>query len=135
MDLDEARQFVRHNQHSVLATRTRTGIQQTPVLVGVDGEGRLTISSRESAYKTKNLRADPWAQICVMNDGFFGDWVFVEGTAEVVSLPEAMEPLVEYYRGISGESEDWDEYGAAMERERQVIIRLSPRRAGPTRRG
>jgi PPOX class probable F420-dependent enzyme len=135
MDLDQARDFARSHHRAVLATRSARGIQQSPVLVGVDGEGRLTVSSRETAYKTRNLRVDPWAQLCVLPDGFFGDWVYVEGDAEVVSLPEAMEPLVEYYRGISGEADDWDEYRAGMERERRVIIRVVPRRAGPDRQG
>jgi PPOX class probable F420-dependent enzyme len=135
MDLDRARDFVRTHHRAVLATRTPRGIQQSPVVVGVDGEGLLTISSRETAYKTKHLRRDPWVQLCVMNDGFFGEWVYVEGEAEVVSLPEAMEPLVEYYRGIAGEPEDWDDYRAGMERERRVIIRVTPHRAGPDRQG
>jgi PPOX class probable F420-dependent enzyme len=135
MDLDQARDFVRSHHRAVLATRSPRGIQQTPVLVGVDPEGRLTVSSRETAYKTKHLRDDPWAQVCVLPDGFFGDWVYVEGEAEVVSLPEAMGPLVEYYRGIAGEADDWDEYRAGMERERRVLIRLTPRRAGPDRQG
>lgn len=135
MDLDAARDFVRTHHRAVLATRSRRGIQQTPVVVGVDDEGRLTISSRETAYKTKHLRRDPWAQLCVLNDAFFGTWVYVEGEAEVVSLPEAMEPLVDYYRGISGEAEDWDDYRAGMERERRVIIRVTPLRAGPDRQG
>ena len=135
MDIDAARDFVRSHHRAVLATRTSTGIQQSPVLVGVDEEGRLTVSSRETAYKTRNLRADPWAQLCVIPDGFFGDWVYVEGEAEVVSLPQAMEPLVEYYRGISGEADDWDDYRAGMERERRVIIRITPTRAGPDRAG
>jgi PPOX class probable F420-dependent enzyme len=135
MDLDLARDFVRSHHRAVLATRSRSGIQQSPVLVGVDDEGRLTISSRETAFKTKRLRADPWAQVCVVQDGFFGEWVYVEGEADVVPLPEAMEPLVDYYRGISGEADDWDEYRAGMERERRVIIRVTPLRAGPDRRG
>jgi len=135
MDLDSAREFVRAHHRAVLATRTSSGIQQSPVLVGVDDEGRLTVSSRETAFKTKNLRADPWAQLCVLNDGFFGAWIYVEGQAEVVSLPEAMEPLVEYYRGIAGEAEDWDDYRAGMERERRVILRITPTRAGPDRQG
>jgi PPOX class probable F420-dependent enzyme len=134
MDLDRARDFVRSHHRAVLATRSPSGIQQSPVLVGVDDEGRLTVSSREAAYKTRNLRRDPWAQVCVLNDRFFGEWVYVEGEAEVVSLPEAMEPLVEYYRGISGET-DWDEYRAGMERERRVIIRITPTKAGPDREG
>ena len=135
MDLDHAREFVRTHHRAVIATRTSSGIQQSPVLVGVDDQGRLTVSSRETAFKTKNLRRDPWVQLCVLNDGFFGDWIYVEGEAEVVSLPEAMEPLVEYYRGISGEAEDWDEYRAAMVREQRVILRITPTRAGPDRRG
>jgi len=135
MDLDKARDFVRSHHRAVLATRTSSGVQQSPVLVGVDKLGRLTVSSRETAFKTKNLHVDPWAQLCVIKDGFFGDWVYVEGEAEVVSLPEALEPLVEYYRGISGEAEDWDEYRTAMTRERRVIIRITPTRAGPDRRG
>ena len=135
MDLNRARDFVRTHHRAVLATRTVAGIQQSPVLVGVDDEGRLTVSSRETAFKTKNLRADPWAQLCVLSDGFFGDWVYVEGAADVVPLPAAMEPLVEYYRGIAGEAENWDDYRAGMERERRVIIRITPTRAGPDRQG
>ena len=135
MDLDRARDFVRSHHRAVLATRTGNGIQQSPVLVGVDEEGRLTVSSREPAYKVKNLRADPWAQLCVLPDGFFGEWIYVEGEAEVLSLPEAMEPLVEYYRGISGEADDWDQYRAGMEQERRVIIRITPTKAGPDRQG
>ncbi len=135
MDLDRAREYVRDHHRAVLATRSRTGLHQSPVLVGVDEEGRLTVSSRETAYKTAHLRADPWAQLCVFPDGFFGEWIYVEGEAEVVSLPEAMEPLVDYYRGINGEPDDWDEYRAGMEEERRVILRITPTKAGPDRQG
>jgi PPOX class probable F420-dependent enzyme len=135
MDLDRAREFVRAHHHAVLATRSATGLHQSPVLVGIDEQGRLTVRSRETAYKTRHLREDPWAQVCVIPDAFFGEWVYVEGEAEVVSLPEAMEPLVEYYRDISGEPDDWDDYRAGMERERRVIIRITPTRAGPDRQG
>jgi PPOX class probable F420-dependent enzyme len=136
MDLEQARDFVRTHHCAVLATRTdHNGIQQSPVLVGVDADGRLLVSSRETAYKTRNLRRDPWAQLCIVPDGFFGEWVYVEGEAEVVSLPEAMEPLVEYYRGISGEHDDWDDYRRSMAAERRVLLRITPRRAGPDRKG
>lgn len=136
MDLDSAREFVRTHHRAVLATRTpQDGIQQTPVLVGVDEGGHLVVSSRETAYKTRNVRHDPWAQLCVVPDTFFGDWVYVEGSADVLSLPEAMEPLVDYYRGISGEADDWADYRAAMERERRVLIRITPTKAGPDRQG
>jgi PPOX class probable F420-dependent enzyme len=136
MDLDEAREFVRQHHRAVLATRTRSGgIQQTPVLVGVDPEGRLTVSSRETAYKTRNLLRDPWSQVCVFTDRFFGDWVVVEGEAEVVRLPEAMDPLVDYFRSVSGEHGDWDEYRESMRQERRVLVRIRPHRAGPDRAG
>ena len=134
MDLDQARDFVRSHPRAVLATRTA---RWHPAESGARRRrrgGTTDREHRESAYKTKNLRRDPWAQLCVLNKGFFGDWIYVEGEAEVVSLPEAMEPLVEYYRGISGET-DWDEYRAGMERERRVIIRITPTRAGPDRQG
>ena len=136
MDLDAAREFVRTHHRAVLATRTRDGgVQQSPVIVGVDGDGRLVVSSRETAYKVKNLRRDPRAQLCVLSDKFFGDWIVVEGTAEVLSLPDAMEPLVEYYRGLSGEHDDWEAYRAAMREERRVLVRIEPSYAGPDRQG
>lgn len=135
MDLDAARDFVRLHHRAVMATRSPRGVQQTPVLVGVDEEGRLTVSSRETAYKTRHLREDPWVQLCVLPDAFFGEWVYVEGEAEVVSLPDALDPLVDYYRSVAGEPEDEADYRAAMQREQRVLIRIAPRRAGPDRQG
>jgi PPOX class probable F420-dependent enzyme len=136
MDLDQARTFVRDHHRAVLATRTPGGgVQQSPVLVTVDGEGRFVVSSRETAYKTRNLRLDPWAQLCVLPDGFFGDWVYVEGRVDVVSLPEAEEPLVEYYRAASGEHPDWAEYRASLHDQRRVALLLTAERAGPDRSG
>ena len=136
MDLDEARAFIRENHRGVLATRRADdGIQQSPVLVNVDAEGRAIISSREPAYKVRNLRRDPRAQVCVFNDRFFGAWLFVEGVAEVLSLPDAMEPLIDYYKRFPDENPDWDDYRARMERERRVLIRIELERAGPDRQG
>ncbi|WP_203984879.1 PPOX class F420-dependent oxidoreductase [Sphaerisporangium rufum] len=132
MDLDRAREFIRANHRAVMYTRHADGRPQlSPVTVGVDADGYVVVSTRETAAKTRNLRADPGVALCVMSDAFFGDWVQVEGTAEIVSLPEAMEPLVEYYRDISGEHPDWDDYRAAMERDRRVILRITLNRAGP----
>ena len=136
MDLDEARRFLREHHRGVLATRDANGrVQQSPVLVNIDGEGRAIISSRETAYKARNLRRDPWAQACVFTDRFFGPWLYIEGRAEVLSLPEAMDPLIDYYKRFPDENPDWDEYRARMERERRVLIRIELERAGPDRRG
>jgi PPOX class probable F420-dependent enzyme len=133
MDIDEARAFIRTNHRAILATQRKDGrAQMSPVAVALDDQGRAVISSREPAVKVKNLRRDPYASLCLLNDGFFGDWAQAEGPAEVVSLPDAMEPLVEYYRAISGEHPDWDDYRAAMEREQRVVIRVTIERAGPT---
>lgn len=136
MDLDEARRFLREHHRGVLATRRAGGgIQQSPVLVNVDGEGRAIVSSRETAYKVRNLHRDPRAQICVFTDGFVGQWLFVEGAAEVLSLPEAMDLLIDYYTRFPDANPDWDDYRARMERERRVLIRIELERAGPDRQG
>jgi len=133
---EDAREFVTGNHRAVLITRMASGgLQTSPVLVGVDGVGKLTISTREGAYKTRNLRRDPTAVLCVFADGFFGRWMQIEGTAQVVSLPEAMEGLVDYYRRISGEHPDWDEYRRAMQQQRRVLVRVSIDQVGPTRAG
>jgi PPOX class probable F420-dependent enzyme len=132
MKADEAREFVAAHHRAVLATQRADGQPQlSPVLCAVDDDGRVIISTRETAIKTKNLRRHPYASLCVLNDNFFGQWVQVEGTAEIVSLPDAMDLLVDYYRRTAGEHPDWAEYRAAMERDRRVIVRVSIDRAGP----
>jgi PPOX class probable F420-dependent enzyme len=105
------------------------------VLVNVDEEGRAIISSRETAFKVKNLRRDPWAQLCVVTDRFYGEWIYAEGSATIVSLPEAMDPLIDYFKRFPGENPDWDEYRERMGRERRVLIRIALERAGPDRSG
>ena len=113
MSPDDAREFVASNHRAVLITRRSSGgLQTSPVLAGVDGEGKVVISTREGAYKARNLRRDRTAVLCVVSDRFFDSWMQIEGSAQIVSLPEAMEGLVDYYRRISGEHPDWDEYAA-----------------------
>jgi PPOX class probable F420-dependent enzyme len=136
MDRDAALEFIRSNHRGVLATTRSDGSpQMSPVTAGVDDQGRVEISTRETAYKVRHLRALPYATYCALNDGFFGEWVQVEGPVEIVSLPDAMEPLVEYYRRISGEHPDWDDYRRSMETDQRVLLRLNIERAGPSRSG
>ena len=136
MDLDEARAFVRSNHRAVLTTLRRDGTpQMSPVLCAVDDTGAVVVSTREAAAKTKNVRRDPRAWLCILNDGFFGSFVQVEGAVTVVSLPEAMDGLVDYYRSISGEHSDWDDYRASMQREQRVLLKLDLTRAGPDYQG
>jgi PPOX class probable F420-dependent enzyme len=136
MELDEAREVIREQHRAVLATLRGDGTpQMSPVLVAVDDEGRALVSTREAALKVRNLRRDPRLWLCVLPDGFFGRWVQVEGRAEIVSLPDAMDGLVDYYRRVSGEHDDWDDYREAMRRERRVLLRVELTRAGPDRAG
>ena len=132
MDLGQAADFLRTHHRAVLATSRADGRPQlSPVLCVADDDGRILISTREPALKVRNLRRDPHASLCVFTDGFFGEWVQVEGDAEVISLPAAMDLLVDYYRRVAGEHSDWADYRAAMERDRRVIVRITPTRAGP----
>jgi len=136
MNLEDAREFMRANHRAVLATSRSDGRpQMSPVTVGVGGDGRVLISTRETALKTKNLARDPRAFLCVMTDAFFGSWIQAEGNAEIIRLPDAMDLLVDYYRRVSGEHPDWDDYRAAMRRDRRVIVAITLTRAGPDRSG
>ena len=136
MDPQRVADFARSNHRAVLATRRADGRPQlSPVTVGVDAEGRLLVSTRETAVKARNLARDSHAWLCLLNDRFFGEWLQAEGTAEIVHLPEAMDLLVDYYRGISGEHPDWDDYREAMRRDRRVVLRITVTGAGPDTSG
>jgi PPOX class probable F420-dependent enzyme len=137
VEISEAVEFVRHNHRGVLAvTRADGKPQMSPVSGTVNPDGLLVVSSRETAYKVRSLQARPYAAYCGFADQFFGQpWVQIEGPARIVTLPDAMEPLVDYYRSISGEHPDWDDYRAAMERDRRVLIVITPERVGPTVQG
>jgi PPOX class probable F420-dependent enzyme len=136
MDVGHALDYLRSNHRSVIITRKHDGeLAPSPVVHGVDDQNRVVISSREPAFKVRNLRRDPRATLCAFQDTFYGPWVTVSGPAEIVSLPDAMEPLVELYRQISGEHPDWDDYRATMVKERRLIVAVTPTSAGPDRAG
>jgi PPOX class probable F420-dependent enzyme len=136
MDLDQARAFVREHSNTVLSTVRRDGRPQlSPVNTAVDDDGFAVISSRETAVKVNNIRRDPRVSLCVISESFYGAWVQLDGTARVVSLPDAMDGLVDYYRRLSGEHPDWDDYRAAMVRDRRVLLNVTIERAGPDRSG
>lgn len=136
MELDKARAFIKENHRAVMATYRRDGRPQlSPVAVGLDAQGRPIISSREPTYKVRNLRRDPRVSLCIFVDDFFGEWIQIDGTADILSLPEALEPLVEYYKTTWGEHPDWDEYRQAMVKEQRLLIQITMERAGPDRSG
>ena len=128
--------FVRPRHHMILLTRRRDGSPQlSPVTGGVDTSGRLVISTYPERAKAANLRRDARASVLVQSDEWDGPWVQVDGDAEVLDLPESLEPLVEYFRVISGEHPDWDEYREAMRRQGKSLIRITPTRWGPVATG
>ncbi|HEY7166183.1 MAG TPA: TIGR03618 family F420-dependent PPOX class oxidoreductase [Candidatus Binatia bacterium] len=137
IDIASARKFLEANHCAVLAARKKDGtIQMTPVTAGLDAEGRAIISSRESAYKVRNLRRDPATSLCVFTSAFHGGgWVQINGCAEVTSLPVALETLMYLQRQVYGEHHDWSAFHKRMERERRVIIRIAIESVGPGRRG
>ena len=133
---DDVLAFVRPRHHGILATERADGSPQlSPVTMGVDGSGRVVVSSYPERAKVRNARRRPRASMCVLSDEFGGEWVQVSGSIEVLDLPEALDALVDYYRGISGEHPDWDEYRAAMQRQGKVLLRLTIDRWGPLSRG
>jgi len=135
VDLERARQFLSVHHSAVLVSLRRDGRPQTSVVVcGVDEAGRAVVSTRESAIKTRNLRRDPRVSLCAVRTDL-REWIQVDGRAEIVSLTEAMEGLVDYYHRVAGEHPDWDDYRAAMERDRRVLLRIEIERAGPDRHG
>jgi PPOX class probable F420-dependent enzyme len=136
MDIDKAKTFLKTHHRAVMATYRRDGRpQMSPVGVGVDAAGRVIMSSREPAYKVRNLRRDPRVSVCVFSDEFYGEWVQIDGEAEIISMPDALEELVDYYKRVVGEHPDWDDYRAAMAREQRVLVRITIERAGPDRMG
>ena len=137
MEIAAAKKFLAQHHCGVLATRRRDGSpQMSPITPGLDPQGRVIISSRETAFKVKNLRRDPRASLCAFTAAFHGEgWVQVNGTAEIISLPQAMEPLIFLQRQVYDEHKHWNEFRQRMERERRVVIRITINTVGPMLRG
>ncbi|MFC4563884.1 PPOX class F420-dependent oxidoreductase [Nocardiopsis mangrovi] len=133
---EELLDFLRPRHRAVLLTRRADGgPQASPVTCGVDTSGRIVVSTYPERAKTRNAVREPAVSVLVMSDDFNGPWVQVDGAAEVVDGEDAVEPLVEYFRAISGEHPDWDEYRAAMRRQGKSLLRITPERWGPVATG
>jgi PPOX class probable F420-dependent enzyme len=136
VDLDGLLEFARPRHRGLLITRRADGgPQASPVTCGVDTEGRIVVSTYPERAKARNAGRDPKVSIVVLSEDFDGPWVQIDGDAEVIDGEEAVEPLVEYFRVISGEHPDWDEYREAMRRQGKALVRITPRRWGPVATG
>jgi PPOX class probable F420-dependent enzyme len=136
VDRDDLHEFIRPRHHGVLLTRRRDGWPQSSlVTMGLDADGRILVSSYPERAKVVNIGRDERASVVVMSDDFDAEWVQVDGTAEVIALPDALDGLCDYFRVISGEHPDWDEYREAMVRQGKCLIRLTIERWGPIAKG
>lgn len=137
VEIETAKEFLRNHHWGILTTQRKNGtLQMSPVTVGLDSEGRAIISSRETAYKVNNLRRDPRAALCAITSSFHGSgWVQINGVAEIISLPRALEPLVYLQRQVYGEHKSWAEFHERMAREKRVIIQITIESVGPKVRG
>ncbi|MDA2814022.1 PPOX class F420-dependent oxidoreductase [Nocardiopsis sp. RSe5-2] len=136
VDLAGLLEFIRPRNRALLITHRSDGTPQaSPVACGVDASGRIAVSTYPDRAKAANVRRTPRASAVVLSDDWDGPWVQVDGSAEVLDVPEAVEPLVEYFRSISGEHPDWDEYREAMLRQGKSLIRITPERWGPVATG
>ena len=136
VDLSSLLDFVRPRHHMILTTwRADGGLQSSPVTGGVDSEGRVVIASYPDRAKAHNIRRAGKASVVVLSDDFGGAWVQIDAAAEVLDLPEAVEPLVEYFRSVAGEHPDWDEYRHAMVVQGKCLLRLTPARWSPVATG
>jgi PPOX class probable F420-dependent enzyme len=128
--------FVRPRHHLIVITTRADGTPQaSPVTGGVDPEGRIVVASYPERAKVHNLRRNSRCSVLVLSDEFNGPWLQLDGEGEVLDLPDALEPLVEYFRVISGEHPDWDEYRSAMAEQGKVLLRITPTRWGPVATG
>jgi PPOX class probable F420-dependent enzyme len=133
---DELLGFLRPRHKGTLVTRRRDGSpQMSPVTCGVDEHGRVVVSTYPQRAKAKNARRDARVSILVHSDDWDGPYVQVDGTAEIIDMPEAVEPLVDYFRCISGEHPDWDEYREAMRQQNKSLVRITVERWGPVATG
>lgn len=136
VSLSQLLDFVRPRHNMVLTTfRAGQSLQSSPVTGGVDDQGRIVIATYPQRAKSANIRRRPRASVMVLSDEFSGPYVQVDGSAEVIDLPEAVEPLVDYFRSVAGEHPDWEEYRAAMVDQGKSLIRVTPQRWGPVATG
>ncbi|MFD7294106.1 MULTISPECIES: PPOX class F420-dependent oxidoreductase [unclassified Streptomyces] len=136
VSLDELLDFVRPRHRALLITARADGSPQaSPLTCGVDGDGRIVVSTYPERAKTRNAKRDPRVSLVVLSDEWNGPWVQVDGSAEVIDSPDSVEALVEYFRCISGEHPDWDEYREAMVKQGKSIIRVTPEKWGPVATG
>ncbi|MGB5934797.1 MAG: PPOX class F420-dependent oxidoreductase, partial [Ornithinimicrobium sp.] len=128
----EMEEFVRLRHRATLVTyRSNGGLQMSPVTCGMDAQGRIVIATYPQRAKATNIRHTDRVSLAIHSDDWDGPYVQLDGVAELLEMPEAVEPLVDYFRSISGEHPNWAEYREAMHRQGKALIRVSVQHWGP----
>ncbi len=138
VDRDGLAEFVAGKHRWVLATTRRDGRPQLSLVSGgMTAAGELAVASYPQRAKTINAQRDPRVSVLVLGTEFNDEWVQIDGDARVLHMPdpEAADGLVEYFRSISGEHPDWDEYRQAMADQGKSVILVEPTRWGPVSKG
>jgi len=124
------------NHKWVLSTTRSDGRPQMSLVTGGGlHDGRLVVATYPSRVKVKNVLRNSNVSVIVMGSKFDDAWVQVDGDAELVDMPEAGDLLVDYYRVVSGEHDDWDEYRQAMSDQGKCAIVITPTRWSPISTG
>jgi PPOX class probable F420-dependent enzyme len=136
VDRDGLAEFLDGRHRWVLATTRADGRPQLSLVTGgMTADGLLAISTYPERKKTGNARRNGAVSVLVMGDEFNAEWCQIDGDARVLDMPEAVEGLVEYYRCISGEHPNWEEYRRAMAEQGKSVILIEPTRWGPISKG
>ena len=134
MELSRALDFARTTTHGILVTLRRNGLPQlSNILYAVGDDGVVRISITADRAKYTNLQRNPWSALHVSRSDFFAYAVF-EGEAQLSPVAadvddDTVAELVELYRALMGEHDDWDAYRKAMVDDRRAVVRLRPTRA------
>ncbi len=136
LDPDELADHLAERHRWVLSTTRRDGRPQMSLVSGgMIADGRLAVATYPERVKAMNARRDPNVSVAVMGEEFDDSWIQIDGRAEVLDVPEALDAFVEYYRSISGEHPDWDEYRQAMIDQGKCVVMITPTRWSPLSSG
>ena len=136
MEITEAQEFLRNAHHGVLVARKKDdSLQMTLVSPVIGDDGKVVITARDSTYKVKNIMRNPQVSLLVYGDKFNGsDYIQVDGKAEVIRHPQAMDIVLDWHRRIRGEPKDWEEIRKKTLAEGRIAIKLTIEKCGPQNR-
>ena len=133
MEISYAKGFLKNNHHGCLVTRKKDGsLQMTLVSPVLGADGNVIITARDTTYKVKNIKRNPQVSLLVYGDTFHGsNYIQIDGKAEVIPHPAAMDIVLDWHRKIRGEPASWDEIRQKTLAEGRIVIRVNIEKVGP----